>query len=363
MGAPRVRAEYDELAQIAKMFSKQSETTQTSSKRLSQQVEVLRSGHWVGRGADAFYQEMEGLLPAVRRLVEALAMADRVTKSIIQIMEESDEDASRLIQLFGQGSVAVSIGVSATASAAAAGAGADSWKSVNPLLARDPAGLFTPSKLQGLIGSQFQGVGSELGDAMRGLLSNPSGKKAKSLIAIIIILRGRPGAEIQAEFEKFQEVMDQRDAAQAESPATGGGGGSSDHMGSMTQMRYGSVVGDAFGIDPTFGAMLNPNGGMIGPGNWAFAGADTAVGYHKIAHDAAGYLHNYHGIGPGYDYLGTGSGSPSDPTTGHSAGIAFWRQATGGSTSSSSLRPISQGTPIGGANRLSQSLDRVANIY
>ena len=40
-------------------------------------------------------------------------------------------------------------------------------------------------------------------------------------------------------------------------------------MGTTAQLRYGQVVGDAFGIDPVFGAMLNPTGGMVGPGNWA----------------------------------------------------------------------------------------------
>ena len=62
MGAPRIRAEYDNLTQIAKTFGKQGEATKSSSNRLARQTEVLQSGHWIGRGADTFYREMDDRL-------------------------------------------------------------------------------------------------------------------------------------------------------------------------------------------------------------------------------------------------------------------------------------------------------------
>jgi WXG100 family type VII secretion target len=362
MKVPRIRVEYDVLGQIAKTFRKHEGETESITQSLNQQVEVLRNGHWIGHGADRFYREMdESILPSLKGLARVLGLADRVTRDIDKIMHEAEEDAASLIQMFGAGGVSLGLGIAA--SGAGAGAASSPWSGINKLLVRDPSSLFSPSKLRGLIGLQIQGAGAELGNAMRDFLSSSSKGRADKLIAIIIILRGRPEAEIRVEFEQFQEAMGQRDTAATEPPDTSGGGGSASHMGSMTQMRYGSVVGDAFGIDPTFGAMLNPNGGLVGPGNWAFAGADTAVGYHKIAHDAAGYLHNYHQVGPGYDYLGTGSGSPSNPATGHSAGIAFWREAMGGSTSSSALRSPSTRSEIGGINRLNQSLSQGASIY
>lgn len=366
MGAPRIRVEYDNLTQIAKTFMKQGEATKSTSNRLVRQVDVLHGGHWIGRGADTFYQEMESsILPSLNGLAEALAMADRVSRGIIKIMHETEEDAASLIQVFEMGGLisAVSVSGMAAGGGGIGAAGVSQWSEINKLLVRDPSSLFSPSKLRGLINLQIQGAGAELGAAMSGLLSNPSKSKTDSLIAIIIILRGRPEAEIRIEFEQFQEAMEQRDAANAETPPSTGSGGNSEFMGSMTQMRYGSVVGDAFGIDPTFGAMLNPTGGLIGPGNWAFAGADTAVGYHQISHDAGGYLQNNHQIGPGYDYLGSGTGSPSDPSTGHSAGISFWRQALGGSTISSTQGSLAMGGQVGGINKISQSLVRVENIY
>lgn len=364
MAAPRIRVEYDSLSQISKKFLRNSDGIGSLNQQVARQVEVLRGGHWIGKGATAFYQEMDDeILPALKRLSEVLGMADRVTQAIIQVMHDTDEEMANLLQLYEGGGIGSAVGVIAGMGAGGQGGsgatGDAAWKQANQLLVRDPSSLFTASKLKGLIGLQFQGAGTELGNAMRELLARPSGAKVNKLIIIIINLRGRPAGEIQVEFEKFQEVMEQRDATNPETPPAAGGGGNTSHMGSMTQMRYGSVVGDAFGIDPTFGAMLNPSGGLIGPGNWAFAGADTAVGYHQISHDAAGYLYNNHQIGPGYDYLGTGSGSPSNPATGQSAGISFWRQAVGGSTSSSTQGPLSMGGQVGGINRLSQSLNRV----
>lgn len=115
-------------------------------------------------------------------------------------------------------------------------------------------------------------------------------------------------------------------------------------------MRYGSVVGDAFGIDPTFGAMLNPTGGLIGPGNWAVAGGKSAVGYHAVAHDAAGYLYNYHKVGPGYDYLGQEGGDPSSPLTGNRSGIAYWKNALSVSSSSGTSASWTRHSAAGGIN-------------
>jgi hypothetical protein len=60
-------------------------------------------------------------------------------------------------------------------------------------------------------------------------------------------------------------------------------------------------------IDPIFGALLNPTGGIVGPGNKSLLSGrcyDPIV-MHGIVHDAGGYLYNYHKFGPGYNYLKT----------------------------------------------------------
>jgi hypothetical protein len=227
----------------------------------------------------------------------------------------------------------------------------------------DPGKLFSPDSLKLLIGIQIQGAGSALGNLMTGFLQKPS-DGLDEFIQALADIRDRPMGEIQIEIEIFKELEQQRDAASAAaetaSTAAGGGGAPNSFMGSMTQMRYGSVVGDAFGVDPVFGAMLNPTGGLIGPGNYAVAGGESAVGYHAVAHSAAGYLHNYHQIGPGYDYLGQEGGDPSSPLTGNRSGLAFWRSTLGSSSSSSSW---SSSPSVGGQQLNSMLYTSSKGIY
>jgi hypothetical protein len=101
-------------------------------------------------------------------------------------------------------------------------------------------------------------------------------------------------------------------------------------MGSNPQLVFGKVIGDAFGVDPVFGALLSPTGGMVGPGNMALQmDDDDPTGYHGIVHDAAGYLFNYHNQGPGYDYLGREAAKghkTNDPLTGQQSGMRFWHE-------------------------------------
>lgn len=338
---------------------------QTTTRRISRQVDVLQSGDWIGVGADRFYAEMENdVLPALTRLASALELAERASRQIGRIFEEADEEMSRLFELlFGQGGAAVGAAAGAPAGAGAGGGIAGGFQSDNPLLARDPNSLFSDAYMQGLIGSEFQGAGSELGRVMNGLLQNPTGDELDGFLEDLARLRGRPLVEIQIEFEKFQEAAAQRDATNPDTPPSLSGGGHPSFMGSNTQMRYGSVVGDAFGIDPAFGAMLNPTGGLVGPGNWAVAGDDTAVGYHGVVHDAAGYLSNYHNAGPGYDYLGTEGRDTSSPLSGQRDGIRYWREATGGPSPISAPAEWVMRGVVGGVDLGSSLLERASNIF
>jgi hypothetical protein len=129
-------------------------------------------------------------------------------------------------------------------------------------------------------------------------------------------------------------------------------------MGSASQLRSGNIVGDAFGIDPVFGAMLNPTGGLVGPGNCAFDADDCAVGYHGAVHDAAGYLFNYHRTGPGYDYLRKDQPrDPGDPLSGQREGIRWWRSQTG--EGSDSVSGLSEGVirgVVGGYDSFTETI-------
>lgn len=326
MPAPRIRGDHDALSKIAQNFARESANTQRSLRKMKQSMDTLQGGDWIGKGATAFYKEMESdVLPAVQRLQSALERSDQVTRQISSILQEAEEEAARILGAILAGAAAVGAGGLAAAAAEAL----EGFTGGSPHVVLDPASLFTDGYMRGLIGSQFPGAGEALGNAMNDLFSDLTrpADEVEGILVVIADLRGRPLEDIKAEYGKFQEVMEERDAAGAD-PVPGLSGAHPSFMGSNTQMRYGSVVGDAFGIDPVFGAMLNPTGGLVGPGNWAIAGDDTPVGYHGVVHDAAGYLQTYHGVGPGYDYLGVDPIPTSNPLSGQVAGVAYWTATT-----------------------------------
>lgn len=99
------------------------------------------------------------------------------------------------------------------------------------------------------------------------------------------------------------------------------------YLGSTWSLRFGKVIGDALGLDPIFGALMNPSGGLVGPGNDGAMHSDGSyVAYHGVFHDAGGYLLKAFDIGPGYDYLGEDHRDPRNAMTGQREGLRWWRK-------------------------------------
>jgi WXG100 family type VII secretion target len=331
VSTPRVRADYDGLTKVSQAFARQTAETEKTLRSIQSSLRTLRSGDWIGAGANAFFVEMDHeVLPSLRRLATALDQADSVTRQISQIMKQAEEEAARLFQAAFVGGAAAAMGgaVGVAASVSAASDPASGW-GPGKLLVRDPNELFSDNYMLSLVGLQVRGAGGELRAAMNDLLKNPEGADLKRALQRVAELRGRPFDEINDEYQKFVRIRAYRDLADAPKPPET----SAAHpffFGSNTNLRYGKVVGDAFGIDPVFGAMLNPTGGLVGPDNFSFPGDSTPLGYHGIVHDAAGYLYTYHGAGPGYNYLGLENRDPGSPLTGQRAGIHYWRETLGG---------------------------------
>jgi WXG100 family type VII secretion target len=92
--ADEIKAVYDELETVASRFNNQSEAIQQMYQYIRNSMQNLEDG-WIGRGSDAFFSEMESeVLPATQRLQNALEEASRVTKEIIQVVQQADEEAS-----------------------------------------------------------------------------------------------------------------------------------------------------------------------------------------------------------------------------------------------------------------------------
>lgn len=198
--------------------------------------------------------------------------------------------------------------------------------------------------LFGLVKSSIPGAGKpDLARAMRelGTLSQKSDRDPEDLLKLLSKVRVRPIKELRVEYERFLELKKQ--AAQTPPPIEDLLPIHNRFTGSRSQLRSGKVVGDALGIDPVFGALLNPTGGIVGPGNQGFDGGDSPLGYHAAVHDACGYLYKYHRIGNGYNYLNEEKRDPANPLSGQVSGIRFWREHLQGGASDRAAQWIMAG--------------------
>lgn len=113
-----IRVDYDQMDKASRVFSTESENVKRTIDNLKGVIETLEGGDWIGKGAEAFYQEWNSLvLPALKRLMEALAMAGRVTIEIKGIFEQAEEETSGVFSQF-----LASIGDAGAADFRAAGA-------------------------------------------------------------------------------------------------------------------------------------------------------------------------------------------------------------------------------------------------
>ncbi len=99
MSTGRIRADYDELANIAREFQQEGHSVDSLIVRLRRCVDALEYGGWIGRGANAFYSEMHNdIFPALQRLANALLDGGDAVNQISQILRDAEEEASVLFQ-------------------------------------------------------------------------------------------------------------------------------------------------------------------------------------------------------------------------------------------------------------------------
>ena len=95
MPADTFQVKYDEMEQVGSKFQDQSQTSQEVLDKIKSAMQPLENGGWIGRGSDAFFQEMNSeVLPALTRLVHALAEGSSASKKIAQISKQHEDEAS-----------------------------------------------------------------------------------------------------------------------------------------------------------------------------------------------------------------------------------------------------------------------------
>ncbi len=214
----------------------------------------------------------------------------------------------------------------------------------NPCAVRNANFVFQDSYMRAMVGTSFAGADNDdLRKAMFDLYRDPQHASA-ALLRKIAYQRQRPVEEITAEYMHFLDVLGTRNDNERPEDLYDAGWA---HMASTIQLRFGKVLGDVFGIDPVFGALLDPTGGIVGPGNVNLNPMGSEVlRYHGIFHDAGGTLQEYFGIGPGSNtiapmvtylhvfppiFCGISQGCVDRPTE-SSIGCTYWEPFRGTST-------------------------------
>ncbi len=89
-----IQADYDQMEQVASRFMNQSQAVQQMLQSVRNAMSNLE-GEWIGEGSDAFFSEMQDeVLPASQRLQEALEEAGQVTKQIVELVKQAEDEAS-----------------------------------------------------------------------------------------------------------------------------------------------------------------------------------------------------------------------------------------------------------------------------
>jgi WXG100 family type VII secretion target len=93
----KIQADYDELANIANELAQESQAVEQLTNQIMNLVGQLESGGWIGRGADAFFGEMQDLVqPGLQRLGRGLEDGSNAVKQISNILSQAENDASSL---------------------------------------------------------------------------------------------------------------------------------------------------------------------------------------------------------------------------------------------------------------------------
>jgi WXG100 family type VII secretion target len=95
--ADKIVVDYNALQQVGNSFSQQEQEINNMLKKIQSQVDALQGGGWIGKGANAFYNEMHNeLLPAIQRLVKALEEGQHVVAQMAQQFQNAEEETKSI---------------------------------------------------------------------------------------------------------------------------------------------------------------------------------------------------------------------------------------------------------------------------
>jgi WXG100 family type VII secretion target len=93
--ADEIKADYEELEQVASRFTNQAQAIQQMAQKVRSSYDRLEDGGWIGRGSDAFFAEMRGeIFPACQRFQDVLDEAGAATRDVVRDFRQAEQEAS-----------------------------------------------------------------------------------------------------------------------------------------------------------------------------------------------------------------------------------------------------------------------------
>jgi WXG100 family type VII secretion target len=90
---------YEMMKKWQNSFKGQEAATQQSIQKISKVVEQLRGNDWIGEGANKFFSDMDSTyIPAMKRLQNAMAEGDKVSKEIEKIQHDTESQITSNIK-------------------------------------------------------------------------------------------------------------------------------------------------------------------------------------------------------------------------------------------------------------------------
>lgn len=100
MTHPIIQVEYEQMAGLSQRMRGRAEACSALRRRLQQALTPLQQGGWYGRGATAFFREMESdVLPAMNRLETALTEGHLVLDEMVRIFQQAEEEAAASLRV------------------------------------------------------------------------------------------------------------------------------------------------------------------------------------------------------------------------------------------------------------------------
>ncbi len=294
------KADYEALTDAAKSFSQESDRIKQIAGRLGRGAENLKRTSWTGKGADAFFKEVEtSILPTYRRLSDALKEASNIMKALGQLFQGAEEEASATIKGTGGGSAlgggadageggGLLGSIGSMVGAAMGGQGAAGGGGIGDAIAAALGGAFGGLSLPGAdAGSKDAGDLESFPGTLQEALQNAlggAGLKPSGNIIEIVLKKGEGMADTGQQYGVDQPSAGggagggEPVAAPTEPQSTGGGGsgGGSDSGGSggggqgggASMVEGGSVgtplgAGQGFWFGATPGSRLSSAGAAL----------------------------------------------------------------------------------------------------